>query len=241
MKNFLPSKSFVALMCAWGLYSCKQKIEYGESGVPKPNPTQTAGTSNGDIEEDIESDNPPGQGGNNPPEVASTPLQDSDGSEISDACCFFPLAKFPTLSFNDKSMRAFGALRDKGSRKHAACDLYSSVGTTVYAVADGKVMDYYFFYSGTYALEVKHAKFVVRYGEVMGMAKGVSKGSFVKAGQAIARVGKLNCCPPMLHFEKFSGSVTGPLSNLGNPPYKRRKDLVNPTSDLLTWKSKLPK
>ncbi len=33
----------------------------------------------------------------------------------------------------------------------------------------------------------------------------------------------------MLHFELYRGTASGPLTVVGNPPYQRRRDLVNPT------------
>jgi len=58
-------------------------------------------------------------------------------------------------------------------------------------------------------------------------------------GQTIGYVGKVNsgCCEPMLHFELYSGKLTGALTQSGTK-FQRRKDLVNPSA-LLTELEKL--
>jgi murein DD-endopeptidase MepM/ murein hydrolase activator NlpD len=137
----------------------------------------------------------------------------------------FPLLSRPT---NDwfSGIAKFGAYRS-GGRIHAASDLYTPAGRTVVAVADGRVLDYYYFYSGTYALVVEHDDGkVVRYGEVSGAL--VSIGSRVKRGQGIATVGVMNCCNPMLHFEMYDGSRRGLLTRPGANKYNRRGDIMNP-------------
>jgi murein DD-endopeptidase MepM/ murein hydrolase activator NlpD len=158
-------------------------------------------------------------------------------------CCNFPIKVFPSgYPFNDGSERSFGSGREGGARTHAAADLYFEVGQPIYAVDDGTVLDTYFFYSETYALEVQHPNFIIRYGEIrQKLAPGVAVGSKVKAGQIIAYVGQMYCCRPMLHFEMFSGKSKGTLTDTSRPPYYRRSDLINPTTQLLDWKKRLPK
>jgi murein DD-endopeptidase MepM/ murein hydrolase activator NlpD len=78
---------------------------------------------------------------------------------------YFPLKEKPKGSYHE-APRNFGARRSHGKRKHAGCDLYAAVGTGVYAVADGTVLAAYPFYLGTWAVEVDHGDFIVRYGEV---------------------------------------------------------------------------
>jgi murein DD-endopeptidase MepM/ murein hydrolase activator NlpD len=154
----------------------------------------------------------------------------------------FPLEKVPHQDYK-KDPRRFGSRRDHGKRLHAGCDLYAAVGTPIYAVADGEVERYAYFYMGTYALEVKHGNFILRYGEVGKAAEGIKKGVSVKEGQVIAYVGKLTkLSVSMLHLEMYSGvdkngrSVTGSLTDLKNPPYFRRSDLVDPTPFLDLWR-----
>lgn len=158
-------------------------------------------------------------------------LNDSD-------CCNFPTHKRPTTSYLE-GMRRFGAGRSGGSRLHAACDLYRTKDEAIYSVAPGTVqLGLYEFYMGTYAIEVKHeGGFVVRYGEVTGKrVSNVSTGKKVSKGQHLgymAQIRMKNCCEPMLHFELYSGKAKGSLSGGGS--YRRRSDLMNPSSHLQKW------
>lgn len=157
----------------------------------------------------------------------------------------FPTESRPTVSYLT-GMRKFKAARDGGARYHAACDLYRNRNDKVLASANGQVLrDRYYFYQGTYAIEVKHADGkVVRYGEITGTAApGVSLGRNIASGQTIGYVGKVNsnCCEPMLHFELYSGTGSGALSQSGNK-FHRRSDLIDPTAFLRDWeKSKFGK
>jgi len=155
---------------------------------------------------------------------------------------FFPLkSERGYCAGAGEGVGAFGAPRSGGGRVHAACDVYNSQGTIVYAIADGEVIDDgYPFYCETDALEVNHGDFVVRYGEIKPGSAKFRKGQKVKAGQAIAQVGLLSCYDqPMLHFEKYTGKASGPLSTPGNK-YSRRSDLVDPTSFLKGLHGKKP-
>ena len=133
-------------------------------------------------------------------------------------------------------VRAFGSNRDGGARKHAAADLYRSKGDPIKAVTSGTVIrNTYFFYQGTYAIEVKHSGgFVVRYGELTGSSP-TRQNQAVSVGQTVGYMGKTTCCTPMLHFELYSGKATGPLK--GGGKYQRRSDLLNPTSYLKQWQA----
>ncbi|TNF00524.1 MAG: M23 family metallopeptidase [Deltaproteobacteria bacterium] len=157
------------------------------------------------------------------------------------ACCEFPTVQKVTHRF-DSGMRRFGAGRSGGNRLHAACDLYRYKDEPILAIAPGKVIrNMYYFYQGTYALEVRHSGgYVVRYGEITGKSpSGVSAGKSVSTGQQIGYMGKVNsnCCRPMLHFELYSGKQSGALSTGGNR-YKRRSDLMDPTKYLLRWEDR---
>jgi hypothetical protein len=132
----------------------------------------------------------------------------------------FPLLK----EYQDKGYhsgsRSFGCLRSKGTRAHAGCDLYAPLGTHIYAVADGRILNYHFFYWKTFCLEVNHGDFSIVYGEVQppedpekygitvppkvmkliqelskneksGLPNDLKKGSSVKRGDQIAFVGQL--------------------------------------------------
>jgi murein DD-endopeptidase MepM/ murein hydrolase activator NlpD len=116
----------------------------------------------------------------------------------------------------------------------------------VVAVAPGVIIrPLYFFYLGTYALEVRHSGgFVVRYGELTGaIPKSVKASNKVKMGQIvgyIARVGTKTLMEPMLHFELYSGSSSGSLNSskrINGINYQRRSDLLNPTKYMLKWQN----
>ena len=145
----------------------------------------------------------------------------------------FPFKNDPEISYKTGAL-GFRANRGGGSRKHAACDMVFPPGTEIRSVADGKVVQSsYPFYSNTYALEVDHAGFLVRYGEIMkdSVPANLDKaGAKIKAGQIIATVGELESGSSMLHFEMYSGTQTGSLTGKG--PFKRRSDLLNCTDFL---------
>ena len=66
------------------------------------------------------------------------------------------------------------------------------IGTEVFAVNDGKIIHNPYEFAGeTFALEVDHGDFVVRYGEIQKeLPPGLGVGKTVKRGQLIAYVGK---------------------------------------------------
>jgi murein DD-endopeptidase MepM/ murein hydrolase activator NlpD len=165
------------------------------------------------------------------PETTITGLDD-------EKCCEFPTVDKVTHPYTS-GMRMFGARRGGGSRSHGAADLYRFRNEPIVAVAPGVVVrDLYYFYQGTYAIEVVHSGgFIVRYGETTNRAaQGVRRGAKVHMGQRLGQMGVVNsgCCRPMLHFELYRGNRTGALS-VTNPPYNRRADLMNPTPYLLRW------
>jgi murein DD-endopeptidase MepM/ murein hydrolase activator NlpD len=165
--------------------------------------------------------------------VSLQPMKDLPGDQ------YFPLPFVPRLSYKTGGRR-FGARRSKGTRKHAGCDLVVPKGTKIHATESGTVIrGPYYFYRGTYAIEIKHTHFVARYCEIKGVVKGIRVGTKVKAGQHIAFVGKM-WHDSMLHFELYEGSATGPLTQRGKPPYQRRSDLINPAPYLDLWKNNLP-
>jgi murein DD-endopeptidase MepM/ murein hydrolase activator NlpD len=143
----------------------------------------------------------------------------------------FPLASRPALSYRTDGRR-FGAERS-GGRLHAGCDLIVPEDTPIYAVADGRVtLGPYAFHHGTDAIEFTlDDGRIVRYCEIKRAADGITRGVRVEEGQLIAYVGKMYV-ESMLHFELYDGSGSGGLTLRNNPPYQRRRDLVNPTSFL---------
>jgi RHS repeat-associated protein len=123
----------------------------------------------------------------------------------------------------------FGDRRDNGRRTHAGIDLYAPVGTNVYALRSGIVLQNpYIFYNGSYALEVNHGSFIARYCEI-NVKIGIQQGSKIIQGQLIGTVADLSLKNSMLHLELYSGRGVGPLTNRSNPPYMRRNDLIDPT------------
>lgn len=164
------------------------------------------------------------------PQPASAPISASSWT--------FPTLKRTTDSYKT-GMRAFGASRSGGARRHAAADLYRLHGDSALSVTSGKVIrDRYYFYEGTYAIEVQHTGGkVVRYGEITGRAApNVKLGAAVKTGQVVGYIGTVSsgCCKPMLHFEMYAGTKTGSLTQSGNI-YNRRSDLMDPTPSLTAW------
>lgn len=149
----------------------------------------------------------------------------------------FPTIQRPSSSYKE-AQRRFGAARS-GGRLHAACDLYRVTNEQAVAINAGSVIrDKYYFYEGTYALEIKHTDGkVARYGEITGQnAPNVSVGKSVSSGQVIGYIGKVNsgCCTPMLHFELYKGTMSGALTQ-GSSGYQRRQDLMDPTFLLMDW------
>ena len=92
------------------------------------------------------------------------------------------------------------------------------------------MVNYQYFYAGTYVVTVDHQEFVVRYGEIMKMYGTLKVGDKVSGGEKIALVGLMNTGSSMLHLEKYSGKLSGPFSVSSSYPYQRRGDLLNPTN-----------
>lgn len=148
--------------------------------------------------------------------------------------CRFPLRKVPQRSYKD-SGSGFGTPRTNIGPNilHPACDLEAPVGTEVLAVDDGMIIaGPYEFYLNTACIDVQHKFFIARYGE---MKHGFRpKSRHVKRGDVLGHVGKVGK-GNMLHFEMFAGTIGGPLSQKWNPPWNRRKDLLDPTPFLDLW------
>lgn len=172
---------------------------------------------------------------------------DEDGDQPTTSGYVFPLVQKPTHPY-DSGMRKFGARRGGGTRMHAANDLYRKTNDAVVAVQAGKIIrPLYYFYMGTYAIEVKHdSGVVVRYGEINAnkpAGNDLGFGARVNSKDIVGFIGKLNnnCCNPMLHFELYSGRGTGKLTvKESSGMYKRRWDLLDPTNYLKDWEQTLP-
>ena len=141
----------------------------------------------------------------------------------------FPFAHCPKESYKERP-RAFGAPRSNGTRKHAGCDLIAPVGTPIFAVADGVVIEASNkeFYHRTHSVTIQHPGFIARYCEIMGLGPGIAEKKTVCGGDVVAYVGRM-FTTSMLHFEVYAGILTGRLTVLANKPYKRRSDILNPT------------
>lgn len=163
-------------------------------------------------------------------------LNETARGDLTPSIPLFPLKRRPTARFRPPNAggRNFGARRSGGRRLHAGCDLLQPVGTEVRAIEDGVVIQPpYPFFQDTIALEVDHGRFVARYTEMSRTARGIgSTGVRVKRGQVLGFVGRLNSGASMLHFELYSGTSSGGLTNRSNPPFQRRADLLDPTEFL---------
>lgn len=151
----------------------------------------------------------------------------------------FPTAYRATQSYRT-GMRAFGAGRDDGKRLHAAADIYRTNQEAVRAVFKGRVIQpIYLFYEGTFAIEVRHPNFVVRYGELYPTPfPGVKAKATVRQGQNLGKIKRIGRLNPMLHFEMYKGNRSGSLTNRKANEYERRSDIMNPTESLREWERK---
>jgi murein DD-endopeptidase MepM/ murein hydrolase activator NlpD len=152
----------------------------------------------------------------------------------------FPLPFVPLPSYKQGG-RKFGAPRDGGVRKHAGCDLIAPQWTEIFAIEDGVVHEAArHFYRGTWQISIRHSCGLVRYCEVQEekWVKSLKVGQPVVGGQIIAHVGKMYR-DSMLHFELYKNTTAGPLTQLSNKGFQRRKDLTDPAPLLDKLKSNL--
>ncbi len=157
----------------------------------------------------------------------------------------FPIPMSPQGNYHYGGIAFRGTTKWRYPRIHAACDLGAPAGTPVFAVEAGIVLDVpkTDFYLGTYTITVKHANFVVRYGE-LDKHRLVFEGQKVAEGEQIGTVGLNSNGGSMLHFEMYRGDASGFLSQKGNDSnykyvtpgnFQRRKDLLDPTPYLDSW------
>lgn len=143
----------------------------------------------------------------------------------------------------------FGASR--GNRKHAARDLYTDPSTTIVAIADGKVIgkNKYFGANDVY-VSILHKlpdgrKFIAKYCELAKSSVSLEIGNEVRQNQELGKTAHLGVSAYnrkvkktyslyMCHFEIYdcSAGEDNPIYMGNNPPYMRRKDLIDPLSIL---------
>jgi hypothetical protein len=150
---------------------------------------------------------------------------------------FFPLRNVPKKSWKT-GPGAFGQKLTTANSINPGCSLYCSIKTDVFCITSGYVLKgNYYFYAGTYAVDIDHGGYIVRYG---GLSKKafVETGDYVNAGQVIGEVGDMkNVTASQLHIELFDKSAEGPLNvgvqasalDANGIAFHRRKDLQDPT------------
>ncbi len=129
--------------------------------------------------------------------------------------------------------RRFLADRPSG-RYHVGVDLWAEADDIIVACEDGIIVNHYHFYDSVDALfEECDSGVVINYGEIKpGSWRdfGLEKGSHVKAGQPIARVGQMTNSA-MCHFEMYrSGTTENHRYYKETPPPSA---LLNPTQYLI--------
>lgn len=126
-------------------------------------------------------------------------------------------------------------MTDRGSGKyHVGVDLYANPDDPLLAMEDGVILNHYHFYHGSYALFLQcKSGLIINYGEVKKDSWkefGLSKGSRVKKGQPIARVGLMSGGSHMLHFETYVPPTDRNVKYYGEDDYG---PILNPTYYLL--------
>lgn len=187
-------------------------------------------------------------------ELVSTPGMATEATVVISPC--FPVSSHKSSPqsggrswLGNGSWGDFGHARSSGTRSHAGCDIYvNAEGEPVYAVKSGTILmveqpsDAW---GGAGAITVDHGDYIVRYGEVNCFAQSAGQ---VFQGQKIAEVSNTTYYPsqPMLHFEMYAKSATGPLTVaapgklVNGRGTRRRDDLMDPTPFLETWVDNLP-
>lgn len=131
------------------------------------------------------------------------------------------------------SSRSFGVPRQDGIRKHVGIDLYCYGDDLVIATESGTVVGIQGFLGPTKAILIQGDSGIVSlYGEVKNNSWSefdIKKGTKVKAGQPIARIGINNAGTSMLHFETYTKGTTQNAQWKGSPP----SNILNPTKYLL--------
>lgn len=137
--------------------------------------------------------------------------------------------------YNGNPSRAFGAIRSDGDRYHVGIDLYSNDGDPCVACEDGIVLGTQGFLNITKALLFQTSNgIVLLYGEIRNNSWeefGIKKGSFVKKGYPLCRVGYNEAGTAMLHFETYvKGTDKNIKWSVGQQPSPQ---ILNPTKYLI--------
>ncbi len=145
----------------------------------------------------------------------------------------------PYLKTNGKyvgnASRSFGATREDGERHHVGIDLYCNLNDIVVACESGTIVGIQGFLGPTKALVIQgNSGLVILYGEIKDESWkefNLKKGSIVKKGEPIARIGSNQWGTYMLHFETYSKGTTKnsswPVNTIPN------SSIRNPTKYLL--------
>ncbi len=154
----------------------------------------------------------------------------------------FPLAHAALFDYYDRS--STGTARfdaSRGSRRHAATDLYSyrrqssqanhTWGKAVTAVDAGRVVSVANYGRGCkrVTIQSKHG-YTWNYAEV-GRVQ-VKRGDWVNTGDDIAttrKYGRGRDYPAMLHLEKFDALITNPREGRQNRRYQRNRSITDPS------------
>lgn len=146
----------------------------------------------------------------------------------------WPLSHNRPATVYTSGAKSFGSNRDSGNRLHAGIDLPASAGTPVVAPESGKIVE-------TQGWDGPNAKallmetdsgVVLLFGAVAPNSWkefGLAKGSRVKRGQGVARIGVYPHGSTMLHFEIYKKGTT---KNERWLPGKYPENLIDPTEYL---------
>lgn len=141
---------------------------------------------------------------------------------------------------NGNPARAFGYPRSDGERLHVGIDLYCNDQDVCVACEDGKIIDIRGFLNVTKAILLEtNSGILCLYGEVEDDSWddfGIKRGSIVKKGQPLCRIGKNINGTQMLHFETYKKGTTKnyPWYTDQGPP----QQILNPTKYLLNIATK---
>ena len=141
----------------------------------------------------------------------------------------FPLNIAPRKGFRNTG-RDFGASRGK-ERQHAGVDLLATIGTDVFAMADGVTGEYVprFYTKSDQAIAIIHDDITGRYCEIAVLPQFRKAGVAVKQGDKIGSVSVLTeHNASMLHLEMYRESKRVPLTVRTNAPYDRAGSLIDP-------------